>query len=196
MIGYDHRHNSKAFAIVSAKQFKHDGLSVTVFDRPIPTPLLAFAVTKLECDYGVMVTASHNPKQDNGYKVYGEKGCQIVSPEDKEIAKMIAEFDADLDDLEKVQVKETACDVIFSAYCDSLLTDFKSYQAGHFANDTRIVYTPVHGVGQPFVDELVKRANLPPLIPLPVQSIPDPDFSTVKFPNPEEGWSVLVPNLL
>jgi phosphomannomutase len=196
VIGYDHRQNSKSFAAISAKQFQHSGISVILFSDPLPTPLLSFSVTHYDCDYGIMVTASHNPKQDNGYKVYGRRGCQIVSPEDKTIAAMMASFSRDLDKVGKVvDVDEVGVEEVFENYTNAILKNLARYKppANHH-HSKKIVYTPVHGVGQRYVDGLVKKAGLSELIPVPSQSSPDSNFPTTKFPNPEEGWSVLVPS--
>lgn len=165
-----------------------------MFSEPIPTPLLAFAVPYHQAGFGVMVTASHNPKQDNGYKVYGPAGCQIVAPDDRNIATRIAKYSEEqLPDLDGVPLHTTGWQEVFAAYSAAILSSTSRY-AGGAALDyhEKIVYTPVHGVGQVYIDRLLADSGLCRLIPVPSQSAPDPDFSTVKFPNPEEGLAVLV----
>jgi phosphomannomutase len=148
---------------------------------------------------GIMVTASHNPKDDNGYKVYWDNGCQIVSPHDKGIAQCI---DENLEPWNVGYVNLASLDA-------SLLSDPKeeiteSYyrkiaeRYSHHKNDTnstvdlKSVYTPMHGVGLPWAEKAFQAFNLKPFIPVQEQMHPDPEFPTVAFPNPEEGQGALV----
>lgn len=144
-----------------------------------------------------MVTASHNPKQDNGYKVYSAKGCQIIAPEDKIIAKKINDFsDACLDDLNGIGIELTPMDKVLSAYSKAILATLGQYLPSpkRVTKAPKIVYTPVHGVGRKCVDFVFNQINHDPLLQVLDQQDPNPEFPTVKFPNPEEGHSVLVPS--
>jgi phosphomannomutase len=159
-------------------------LQCLIFNEIVPTPLLAFAVTELGCDGGVMITASHNPKHDNGYKIYSQNGCQIISPTDKnitvimkEIVKGRREEDIKIGNLQST-VSIKAKD-LYSAYLKHL-PQLNSLRL------PEVVYTPVHGVGWRYIHEMC-----PSFIPTLEQMNPDPDFPTVKFPNPEEGKDTL-----
>lgn len=198
IIGHDHRHNSVAFAEVAARTLKHAGIQVKTFSRTVPTPLVPFAVVKEEADFGIMITASHNPAADNGYKVYGANGCQIMSPVDKEIARLIKDQRYRLWDLSDVATPDddgaARYDRMVREYTRStfnlfrpVLEEFRRAQHPPLA----IVYTPLHGVGLEVVQQLVDRCGLAPLTEVPSQKSPDPDFPTVHFPNPEEGLPTL-----
>jgi phosphomannomutase len=180
VIGYDARHNSDVFARDTATVMTGAGLRALVLPRPLPTPLLAFAIRDLGCVAGVMVTASHNPPQDNGYKVYLGDGSQIVPPADHEIA---ARIDAvgPLADLTHGDGGEVLGEDIVERYLDAV--------AGLVADgprDLAIVYTPLHGVGGLPATQALSRAGFAPPAVVDRQAEPDPDFPTVAFPNPEE----------
>ncbi|MEN9752789.1 MAG: hypothetical protein RL670_480 [Actinomycetota bacterium] len=187
VIGYDGRINSQTFAHDSAAIFTAAGVRALVFDRPIPTPTLAFAVREHGYSLGVMVTASHNPPRDNGYKVYlGGKGggAQIVAPADKQMAKAIDKIAAEVryDQIPKADAYETGGQIILEEYlaaCAALLPDTP-------AGKLKVVYTAMHGVGWESTQRLFARAHLPELIPVTRQTEPDGKFPTVEFPNPEE----------
>lgn len=180
VIGFDQRHHSREFAETAAACLLGQGLEAWLFDAFVPTPHLAFSVTHLGASAGIMITASHNPKDDNGYKVYNERGCQIISPLDKDIAarmKQLSLQDVKLGNLNKVIFVKSA--QVYAEYLKKLPTISHSLLP-------KIVYTPVHGVGWRYVGEMV-----PSLIPVPEQRDPNPNFPTVKFPNPEEGKDTL-----
>ncbi|XP_054261406.1 phosphopentomutase-like isoform X2 [Macrosteles quadrilineatus] len=194
VVGYDGRHNSRRFAELTAAVFEQAGVKVNLFAEVCPTPFVPFAVTHCHHVVGVMVTASHNPKEDNGYKVYGPLGTQIISPVDKEIQKCI------LDSLEP----QISWDVTLSA--DTLdQTQLTVTQDAYYAvlkagvynasanaeSPLNVTYTAMHGVGYPYVCRAFEVANFKPVIPVKEQVEPDPEFPTVKFPNPEEGKSAL-----
>ncbi len=162
----------------SARVMSAAGLDVALFDRPVPTPVLAFAVRHLACDAGVMVTASHNPAQDNGYKVYLGDGAQIVPPADREISAAIdgASLDAALADGSR-----TVGDEVVEAYLAAI-----AGAAAPGPRRLRIVYTPVHGVGGRVALEALRRAGFTDVHVVASQADPDPDFPTAPFPNPEE----------
>ena len=183
-IGYDARHRSRQFAQDSAAILTGAGVRALVLPRALPTPVLAFAVRHLGADAGVMVTASHNPAQDNGYKVYlggpGDDGAQIIPPADREIEARIAAV-ARVSDLPLGDPGPPVDAGLLDAYVDatvglSLVGD----------RDVRLAYTPLHGVGRDTLLSVFARAGLAAPAVEPAQAEPDPDFPTVAFPNPEE----------
>jgi phosphomannomutase len=180
VIGYDARYNSDAFARDTAEVMTGAGFRALVLPRLLPTPVLAFAIRELGCVAGVMVTASHNPPQDNGYKVYLGDGSQIVPPADAEIAARIEAVGA-LADVPRGDGGEVVDDSIVDAYVRAVLT-----VAPDGPRDLNLVYTPLHGVGNDAVLEVLDRAGFAPPHVVPEQQHPDPDFPTVVFPNPEE----------
>ncbi len=180
VIGYDARHNSEVFARDTAEVLTGAGLEAYVLPRPLPTPLLAYAIRDLGCVAGVMVTASHNPPQDNGYKVYLGDGSQIVSPADAEIATQIESVGA-VADIPRGAGGEVLGDEILDRYLRTVVD-----LAGGGPRDLRIVYTPLHGVGGATVLAALKAADFPDPHVTTAQAEPDPDFPTVPFPNPEE----------
>ncbi|MGY2873930.1 phosphomannomutase [Marmoricola sp. URHA0025 HA25] len=184
VIGYDARHNSDVFARDTAEVMTGAGLRAHMMPRPLPTPLLAYAIGDLGCVAGVMVTASHNPPQDNGYKVYLGDGSQIVPPADADIAACIAAVGA-LADIPRGDGGEVLGKDIVERYEASVAA---LVDGGHAAarRDLRIVYTPMHGVGGTTVQRVLDLAGFPAPHEPPAQAEPDPDFPTVAFPNPEE----------
>ncbi|WP_460797593.1 phospho-sugar mutase [Microbacterium sp. GXF0217] len=188
VIGYDGRRNSRRFAQDSAELFAGAGLRAILLPRLLPTPVLAFAVRHLGADAGVMVTASHNPPNDNGYKVYlggADDGSQIVSPADAEIAAHIQRV-ADAGDvglLPRAEHYETAGEEVVTAYIQATAA---VAPAGAGAKGLRWVYTAMHGVGWETFERIVAAAGYPKPIAVRAQQHPDPTFRTVAFPNPEE----------
>jgi phosphomannomutase len=180
VIGYDARHNSEVFARDTAEVMTGAGLRAFVLPRPLPTPLLAFAIRHLGCVAGVMVTASHNPPQDNGYKVYLGDGSQIVPPADEEIAAQIAAVGA-LADIPRGDGGEVLGDQVLDHYLETVVA-----LAGGGPRDLDIVYTPLHGVGGATVATALQQAGFSAPHVAAAQAEPDPDFPTVSFPNPEE----------
>jgi len=187
VIGFDGRVNSDVFAKDSAEVLTGMGIEVLLLDQMGPTPLVSFATRYLNLSAGIMVTASHNPPRDNGYKVYlgGDfNGSQIISPVDTEIAEEIAKIanTRTFDDLPKSENYKIIGPEIRSAYLESaLLAGGKSD-----GNPLKIVYTPMHGVGWATIEPLFDSSGSEVLIPVPEQVIPDGNFPTVAFPNPEE----------
>ncbi|WP_372345953.1 phospho-sugar mutase [Streptomyces sp. KL116D] len=182
VIGYDARHKSADFARDTAAVMVGAGLRAAVLPRPLPTPVLAFAIRHLGAVAGVEVTASHNPPRDNGYKVYLGDGSQIVPPADAEIA---AEIDAvaSLHDVPRAESGwETLGDEVLAAY----LARTDAVLAPGSARTARTVYTAMHGVGKDTLLAAFARAGFPEPVLVPEQAEPDPDFPTVAFPNPEE----------
>ncbi len=180
VIGYDARHNSEVFARDTAEVMTGAGLKALTLPRPLPTPLLAFAIRDLGCVAGVMVTASHNPAEDNGYKVYLGDGSQIVPPADEEIAAQIAAVGVAAD-IARGDGGEILDDEVLDRY---LRTVVDLVEAG--PRELSIVYTPLHGVGGTSVVTALKQAGFSEPHVTAAQAEPDPDFPTVPFPNPEE----------
>jgi len=184
VIGYDGRHNSAVFARDTAAIMAGAGVEATVLPRALPTPVLAFAVRELRASAGVMVTASHNPARDNGYKVYlggGDQGTQIVPPADGEIAAEIerAALVAFADRPTSTGIR-TADESVVTAYVE------RTAELASDPEPLRYVYTPLHGVGLEVAEAVFAEAGFAAPIVVPEQADPDPDFPTVAFPNPEE----------
>lgn len=180
VIGYDARHNSDVFARDTAEVMTGAGLTAYVLPRPLPTPVLAFAIRELGCAAGVMVTASHNPPQDNGYKVYLGDGSQIVPPADSGIASRIAEVGA-VTDVPRGSSGTVLGEEIVDRYLDTV-----AELAEDGPRDLSLVYTPLHGVGGTTVLRVLEAAGFSEPAVVEQQEHPDPDFPTVAFPNPEE----------
>ena len=185
VICFDARHRSADFAQASAEVFAAAGIRALVLPGPLPTPVLAFAVRHLGTAAGVMVTASHNPPQDNGYKVYDGTGTQIVPPIDGHIAAQMAA-------VERISaVPRTGVDDPDIVRLDQAVV--RAYVAGAAAvgrvpeaRDVRVAYTAMHGVGAATFRAVFEAAGFPTPVPVVRQAEPDPDFPTVSFPNPEE----------
>ena len=192
VVGYDARYNSDIFAAETAAIFTAAGIETFLMPAALPTPLLAYAVRALDCDGGVMVTASHNPPQDNGYKVYlgrhaveeSGRGAQIVAPYDALIA---AEIDAvgALDSIALAPEGWTVLDPSIAADYEAAVAALAA--ADRFpARDLQIVLTPMHGVGGETAVAVLNAAGFADVTLVAEQAEPDPDFPTVNFPNPEE----------
>ncbi|WP_436699533.1 phospho-sugar mutase [Nocardioides sp. BYT-33-1] len=188
VIGYDARHNSDVFAQDTAEVMAGAGLRPLLLPRPLPTPLLAFAIRELGCAAGVMVTASHNPPQDNGYKVYLGDGSQIVPPADSEIAARIAAVGS-LESVPRASLAATGGRVLDDGIVDAYL-DTVAAIAGDGPRDLTIVYTPLHGVGGGALPTVLENAGFAAPQVVAEQEEPDPDFPTVAFPNPEEPGAI------
>ncbi|MEZ3159410.1 phospho-sugar mutase [Microbacterium sp. BWT-B31] len=188
VVGYDGRRNSDVFARDSAELFAGAGLRVALLPRLLPTPVLAFAVRHLDAAAGVMVTASHNPPDDNGYKVYlggHDDGSQIVPPADAAIAAHIERIAAegDISALPRSVAYETAPESLVDAYVEAT-AQVAPAPAG--AEGLTWVYTAMHGVGWETLSRIVERAGYPQPATVTAQLEPDGAFPTVSFPNPEE----------
>jgi phosphomannomutase len=180
VIGYDARHNSDVFARDTAGVMEGVGLHALLLPRPLPTPQLAFAIRELGCVAGVMVTASHNPPRDNGYKVYLGDGSQIVPPDDGEIAARIAAV-GPLAGIPRGNGWKVLDEGVVDSYLDTVAS-----LAGDGPRDLRLVYTPLHGVGGASVVQVLETAGFDAPYVVEQQEQPDPEFPTVAFPNPEE----------
>ncbi|WP_203137712.1 phospho-sugar mutase [Microbacterium sp. JZ31] len=188
VVGYDGRRNSDVFARDSAELFAGAGLRAILLPRRLPTPVLAFAVRHLGADAGVMVTASHNPPNDNGYKVYlggRDAGSQIVAPSDGEIAASIRRIadERSVLDLPRSIEYEIADEAVVEAYVTATAAVAPAPEG---AAGTRWVYTAMHGVGWETFARVLDAAGYPAPTVVPEQIDPDGRFPTVSFPNPEE----------
>lgn len=188
VIGFDGRINSAIFARDSAEIFAAAGISTMLFDGVVPTPVLAFAGKHLNASAAIMVTASHNPPRDNGYKVYlggTNGGSQIISPTDKEIAakiRAIAESQT-FDEIPKSSNYEMVGDELRQAYVAETAALTGEIEN---ADALKIVYTAMHGVGWRITEDLFAAVGLPKPYTVDAQLLPDGNFPTVAFPNPEE----------
>jgi len=196
VLGYDHRKrgslSSKRFAEITAKVFVENGWKVFLFKRTVPTPFVPFAIKHFSSAAGVMVTASHNPKNDNGYKVYWGNACQIIPPHDIGIAQAIMENlepQITFADNEQVDTEEDPTDLISDLYFKNISSILKRRPASK--RPLKIVYTAMHGIGHEWAKKSFESFELSPFIPVPEQVEPDPEFPTVAFPNPEEGKGAL-----
>ena len=189
IIGRDARHGSLEFAQESAEMFSGAGLEVYLLPRELPTPVLAFAVNELKMDCGIMVTASHNPAIDNGYKVYlggtfdgvAYRGSQIIAPVDSDISKRISEVKTPSP---RGNNWETVGEEVIEKYVASCASDLREVMP------QKIVYTAMHGVGTKTLLSVFDKAKFTTPILVTEQSEPNPDFPTVAFPNPEEPGAI------
>jgi phosphomannomutase len=191
LIGHDARHNSRVFAEDTARVLAGAGLRVHLAHRPWPTPTSAWAVTALGACAGVMVTASHNPPEYNGYKVYWSNGAQIIPPHDTGIAAAIAKVGRSdqlaMPELAEARASGLVIDLDESLH-DRYLAEVVKLRARPELDVSRlsVAYTPLHGVGAASVEPAMLRAGFAAIHSEPSQREPDPDFPTVAFPNPEE----------
>ncbi|WP_326728689.1 phospho-sugar mutase [Streptomyces phaeochromogenes] len=182
VVGYDARHKSADFARDTAAVMTGAGLRAAVLPRPLPTPVLAYAIRHLGAVAGVEVTASHNPPRDNGYKVYLGDGSQIVPPADAEIAAEIAAITS----LADVPRPDSGWEILDDGVLDAYLARTDEVLAAGSPRTARTVYTAMHGVGKETLLAAFARAGFPEPVLVAEQAEPDPDFPTVAFPNPEE----------
>jgi phosphomannomutase len=185
VVGYDGRHGSAEFARDSAEIFAAAGFAARLLPRLLPTPVLAYCVQRLGAAAGVMVTASHNPPQDNGYKVYDADGAQIIPPADVEIEAAIRAVGP----TREIPLDATGVTVLDESIVADYVRDVAAIPAPG-PRDLRIVHTAMHGVGTEVASRVFAAAGFAPLISVPAQAQPDPDFPTVAFPNPEEPGAI------
>ncbi|MDR3184973.1 MAG: phospho-sugar mutase [Prevotellaceae bacterium] len=187
-ITHDSRNNSAYFAQITAEVFAANGIKVFLFDGMRPTPELSFTIRHLGCQSGVVVTASHNPKEYNGYKAYWDDGAQVTSPHDTNI---IAEVEK-ITDPAMVQFTGQGENIkrigkeIDEIYLEKILSLALSPEAIQQNNQVRIVYTPLHGTGVVLIPEALRRKGFSNIIRVPEQDVSDGNFPTVESPNPEE----------
>ncbi|XP_032878056.1 glucose 1,6-bisphosphate synthase [Amblyraja radiata] len=203
VIGYDTRGQEKSrcssmrLAQLTAAVFLGKEIPVYLFSTYVPTPFVPYAVRQLHVAAGVMITASHNPKEDNGYKVYWENGAQLGAPHDKRILQCIEEnlepwqesWNGNLSDVSPL--RQDPLNEISALYMEDL-KKLCFHRELNSKTSVKFVHTSFHGVGHDYVQAAFKAFGFAPPIPVPEQKDPDPEFSTVKCPNPEEGECVLV----
>ncbi|GAX75901.1 hypothetical protein CEUSTIGMA_g3344.t1 [Chlamydomonas eustigma] len=195
VVGHDARHGSLSFARITAQVFMSKGIKVHLFPKVVPTPFVTAGVAVHNAAAGVMVTASHNPKEYNGYKVYWGNGCQIIPPHDEGIASAILQelqpwtnvaVPDDWDQIVKSPLLLDPTEIVAEEYYRRLKN--LCYRGETLnASASPIVYTPLHGVGATYVKRAFQVMGLPTPLLVESQEQPDPDFPTVDFPNPEEG---------
>ena len=182
VVGFDGRYGSADFALDSAGILAAAGFDARLLPGPLPTPVTAFAVQRLAAVAGVMVTASHNPREDNGYKVYAGDGGQIAPPADRDIESAIRAVSS-------TRAIRNTPDAV-TVLDDTIVADYVAAAAELVAVDgpreLRVVHTALHGVGTSTVQRVFAAAGFAALVPVPQQEQPDPDFPTLGFPNPEE----------
>ena len=205
VIGYDHRSatspspfslSSSRFAELTAAAFAHHDVPVYLFPLFVATPIVPFAVTQLNAAAGVCVTASHNPKEDAGYKVYWGNGAQIIPPHDVNIAKAIKDNLVPWLDYSKItqqNVRDISkpTDHLPDLYFEKVASELCNHKSSNVVSPLSITYTAMHGVGHPYTLRSFSAFSLPPFHSVPLQQVPDPAFPTVPFPNPEEGAGAL-----
>ncbi len=193
VIAYDSRNNSEMFAKVCASVLAGAGIKSYIFDALRPTPELSFAVRELSCMAGINITASHNPKEYNGYKAYWEDGAQIGPEQADVVSREMAEFDvldlsgiADFDSAVKSGLITVVGDELDEKYINAVLdTSIDPEAVKRVCDELKVVYTPLHGAGYKMVPEVYKRLGLRYLYTVDEQMTPDGDFPTVAKPNPE-----------
>lgn len=193
-IAYDSRRKSPEFADEAALCLAANGIKAYVFDALRPTPELSFALRKLGCISGIVITASHNPPEYNGYKAYWEDGAQVTAPKDKEIiteVKNVTDYH-EVKTMDKEEaIKAGLYQVIGSEIDDAYMEELKK-QIIHpeiikeMADDIKIVYSPFHGTGNVPVRRILSELGFKHVYVVPEQELPDPDFTTLDYPNPED----------
>ncbi len=193
-IAYDSRRKSPEFADEAALCLAANGIKAYVFDALRPTPELSFALRQLGCISGIVITASHNPPEYNGYKAYWEDGAQVTAPKDKEIiteVKNVTDYH-DVKTMDKEEaIKAGLYQVIGAEIDDAYMTELKK-QIIHpeiieeMADDIKIVYSPFHGTGNVPVRRILSELGFKHVYVVPEQELPDPDFTTLDYPNPED----------
>ena len=191
-IGYDVRNNSSYFAHTAASVLNANGIKAYVFDTVMPTPILSFAVKYKGCDAGIVLTASHNPKEYNGYKVYNHLGCQLSVYEANDVIKFVNAVD-DLKGIAHTQKDEAIGNGLFeymgSDVLDAFIKEVRTQSLYESKSDLKIVYTPLHGTGNIPVRRILENFDVSVVRE---QEMPDGNFSTVRSPNPEEKDALIL----
>lgn len=187
VVGHDVRNNSRKFAEIVANIFSANGIKAYLFDNFRPTPELSFAIRHLGCQSGVNITASHNPKEYNGYKAYWSDGAQIIAPHDVNIINHVNKIKSvsEIKFHGNPDLIEIIGDKIDKDYLDAILTLSLSPEVNKKYSDLKIVYTPIHGTGVKLIPQSLKNYGFTNIIHVPEQDIPSGDFPTVDSPNPE-----------
>ena len=187
-IGHDCRNNSRKFAEVAADVFSANGIKVYLFDALRPTPEVSFAIRELGCQSGVILTASHNPKEYNGYKAYWNDGAQMIAPHDENTIDEVNKITSvkDVKFRGNAELIEIIGEEIDRRYLDRIKTLSLSPEAIAHHHDMKIVYTPIHGTGVKLIPASLKNFGFTNIIHVPEQDVVSGDFPTVVSPNPEE----------
>ncbi|MBC8321191.1 MAG: phospho-sugar mutase [Bacteroidetes bacterium] len=188
-IAYDSRNNSKYFAEITADVFSANGFKVFLFDDLRPTPELSFAIRHFGCQGGIVITASHNPKEYNGYKAYWDDGGQLISPHDTNVIKEVLKI-KDISDVKfdgNNGLIEIIGEEVDNNYLEKILALSLSQEAIRRQKDFKIVFTNIHGTGAPLVPEVLKKFGFEKVYVVDEQLAPDGNFPSVKSPNPEES---------
>lgn len=187
-IGHDCRNNNRKFAEVAADVFSANGIKVYLFDALRPTPEVSFAIRELGCQSGVILTASHNPKEYNGYKAYWNDGAQMIAPHDKNTIDEVNKITSvkDVKFRGNAELIEIIGEEIDRRYLDRIKTLSLSPEAIAHHHDMKIVYTPIHGTGVKLIPASLKNFGFTNIIHVPEQDVVSGDFPTVVSPNPEE----------
>jgi len=187
-IAHDSRNNSRYFAQITSEVLSANGFTVYLFDDLRPTPELSFAIRHLGCRSGVMLTASHNPKEYNGYKAYWDDGAQFISPHDENVILEVQKITS-VDEVRWTGIPENIIPIgreIDELYLDRIKELSLSPQAIQRNSQLKIVYTPLHGAGRTLIPEILKRYGFSNIHIVEEQSVADGNFPTIKSPNPEE----------
>jgi phosphoglucomutase len=189
VIGHDCRNNSRLFAEKSADIFSANGIKVYLFPDLRPTPEISYAIRKLGCQSGIVITASHNPKEYNGYKAYWSDGAQVIAPHDKNIIAEVNKISSikEINFKKKPSLIQILDETIDNQYINDLLTISLSKDAIARHKDIRIVYTPIHGTGITLIPKALKSLGFENIISVPEQNVISGNFPTVVSPNPEEA---------
>jgi phosphoglucomutase len=188
VIGHDCRNNSRLFAEISANIFSANGIKVYLFEDLRPTPEASFAIRQLGCQSGIILTASHNPKEYNGYKAYWDDGAQMVTPHDENVITEVNKI-ASVDDIKfngNPALIEIIGEEIDKAFIENIKKLSLSPDSIQRNSDLKIVYTPIHGTGVKLIPRALKEYGFTNIIPVPEQNVVSGDFPTVVSPNPEE----------
>ena len=189
VIGHDCRNNSRLFAEISANIFSANGIKVYLFDDMRPTPEMSFAIRHLHCQSGIILTASHNPKEYNGYKAYWDDGAQVLAPHDKGIIDEVNKVTsaADIKFQGNKELIEIIGENVDAAYLDQVKTVSIDPEVINRHKDLKIVYTPIHGTGMMLIPRALKQWGFDNVNTVPEQMVKDGNFPTVVSPNPENA---------
>lgn len=194
-IAYDSRHMSKEFSEYAARVLAGNGIKVYLYDRLTPTPMLSYAVRELNCQGGIVLTASHNPKEYNGYKVYGDDGCQVTDASANEIITFVNNIDSfaqvtvmDIKEAVEKRLVNYIGEEIYTSYIERVkeLTIRKELVKSH-GKDLKIIYTPIHGTGNIPVRRVLDELSYKSVEVVKEQELPDGAFPTAPYPNPEDS---------
>ena len=189
VVGHDCRNNSRSFAEISADIFSANGIKVYLFEDMRPTPEMSFAIRNLGCQSGIIITASHNPKEYNGYKAYWDDGAQVLAPHDKGIIDEVNKINsaADINFNGNPELIQMIGEEIDKIYLDKVMSVSIDPEVIKRQKDLKIVYTPIHGTGMTLIPRALKQLGFDNVTCVPEQMVKSGDFPTVISPNPENA---------